>query len=82
MDSKGRISARYEGSKYWEEDANKGIGTAVTMIALPVAVSWQPAWFLVSVSSANSNFSDLAEKISFLRGFIDFTKKAHNSIRG
>ncbi|WP_297437455.1 hypothetical protein [Thermococcus sp.] len=72
--------ARYEGSKYWNEDADRSIWTASTMVLLPVAVSWEPAWFLVSVSSANSNFSDLAERISFLKDLNDFTKNVYKSI--
>ncbi len=74
------ITARYEGSKYWKEDADRSIWTASTMVLLPVAVSWEPAWFLVSVSSANSNFSDLAERISFLKDLNDFTKNVYKSI--
>lgn len=65
------IIARYEGSKYWNEDANGGIKKGALMILAPVGATYAPVDYTLTLIASTR---EVPKTIRTIVGVIEFTR--------
>lgn len=67
----GIITARYTGSKYWNEDANYGIRQGSLMILAPVGAAYAPADYTLTLIVSTK---EVPKPIRAIAGFVEFVR--------